>query len=148
MGSLVQSRLPQQSMCLTRHPAESRTGWDQTTTGQGRTGNTRGYSQSPWQVHHHLGSSAFLERNKWVVFDKYRTIPPNTYTTRKQISTYPCKMISCFVNVSAWFITQQGKSERFESCDRPSELQLLDLCDFEMELMTLENNIAPFLCLS
>ena len=43
---------------------------------------------------------------------------------------------------------QQGKSEGFDSCDQPSELQLLDLCDFEMWQMTLENNIAPHLYLS
>ena len=42
---------------------------------------------------------------------------------------------------------QQGKSEGFDSCDRPSELQLLDLCDFEMGRMTLAN-IAPRLRLS
>ena len=48
--------------------------------------------------------------------------------------------------------TQQGKSEGFDSCDRPSNLKLdsnrqfFCPCDREIWWMTLQNNGAPLLC--
>ena len=54
-----------------------------------------------------------------------------------------------------WNLTydlQQGKSEGFDSCDRPSNLKLesnlqfFHPCDREIWLMTLQNNRAPLLC--
>ena len=52
-----------------------------------------------------------------------------------------------------WFDgSKQGKSEGFDSCDRPSNLKLdsnrqfFRLCDHEIWLMTLQNNRAPLLC--
>ena len=50
------------------------------------------------------------------------------------------------------FKTKQGKSEGFDSCDRPSNLKLdsnrqfFRLCDREIGWMTLQNNRAPLLC--
>ena len=47
---------------------------------------------------------------------------------------------------------KQGKSEGFDSCDRPSNLKLdsnrqfFRPCDREIWLMTLQNNRAPLLC--
>ena len=47
---------------------------------------------------------------------------------------------------------KQGKSEGFDSCDRPSNLKLdsnlqfFHPCDREIWLMTLQNNRAPLLC--
>ena len=47
---------------------------------------------------------------------------------------------------------QQGKSEGFDSCDRPSNLKLDSNCQFfcpcdrEIWWMTLKNNRAPLLC--
>ena len=47
---------------------------------------------------------------------------------------------------------KQGKSEGFDSCDRPSNLKLdsnrqfFRPCDHEIWLMTLQNNRAPLLC--
>ena len=47
---------------------------------------------------------------------------------------------------------QQGKSEGFDSCDRPSNLKLdsnrqfFCPCDLEIWWMTLQNNRAPLLC--
>ena len=47
---------------------------------------------------------------------------------------------------------EQGKSEGFDSCDRPSNLKLdsnrqfFSLCDREIWWMTLQNNRAPLLC--
>ena len=51
-----------------------------------------------------------------------------------------------------WEHKEQGKSEGFDSCDRPSNLKLdsnchfFRPCDLEIWWMTLENNMAPFLC--
>ena len=48
--------------------------------------------------------------------------------------------------------TKQGKSEGFDSCDRPSNLKLdsnrqfFCPCDREIWWMTLQNNRAPLLC--
>ena len=48
--------------------------------------------------------------------------------------------------------SQQGKSEGFDSCDRPSNLKLdsnrqfFRPCDREIWWMTLQNNRAPLLC--
>ena len=50
------------------------------------------------------------------------------------------------------FHEQQGKSEGFDSCDRPSNLKLDSNrqfflpCDREIWWMTLQNNRAPLLC--
>ena len=55
------------------------------------------------------------------------------------LMTYPCS-------------NEQGKSEGFDSCDRPSNLKLdsnrqfFCLCDSEIWWMTLQNNRAPLLC--
>ena len=49
-------------------------------------------------------------------------------------------------------LSQQGKSEGFDSCDRPSNLKLDSNCQFfrpcdrEIWWMTLQNNRAPLLC--
>ena len=57
-------------------------------------------------------------------------------------------LIWCFV-VLLW---QQGKSEGFDSCDRPSNLkfdsnrQFFRPCDHQIWWMTLQNNRAPVLC--
>ena len=51
-----------------------------------------------------------------------------------------------------WFPKKQGKSEGFDSCDRPSNLKLdsnrqfFRPCDREIWWMTLQNNRAPLLC--
>ena len=50
------------------------------------------------------------------------------------------------------FANKQGKSEGFDSCDRPSNLKLdsnrqfFRPCDREIWWMTLQNNRAPLLC--
>ena len=51
-----------------------------------------------------------------------------------------------------WIFWKQGKSEGFDSCDRPSNLKLdsnrqfFCPCDREIWWMTLQNNRAPLLC--
>ena len=55
-------------------------------------------------------------------------------------------------NLWIWFLNKQGKSEGFDSCDRPSNLKLdsnrqfFRPCDREIWWMTLQNNRAPLLC--
>ena len=56
-------------------------------------------------------------------------------------------------NKGEWHLRyKQGKSEGFDSCDRPSNLKLdsnhqfFRLCDSEIWWMTLQNNRAPLLC--
>ena len=57
-----------------------------------------------------------------------------------------------FVMIQWWEHSQQGKSEGFDSCNRPSNLKLdsnrqfFRPCDREIWLMTLQNNRAPLLC--
>ena len=66
---------------------------------------------------------------------------------------------TCFYNVwiavhscTSVIMCKQGKSEGFDSCDRPSNLKLdsnrqfFRLCDREIWWMTLQNNRAPLLC--
>ena len=62
-------------------------------------------------------------------------------------------MVSLLMHVcvlTQW--NKQGKSEGFDSCDRPSNLKLdsnlqfFHPCDREIWLMTLQNNRAPLLC--
>ena len=58
--------------------------------------------------------------------------------------------------LTGWFFSsikhKQGKSEGFDSCDRPRNLKLdsnrqfFHLCDLEIWWMTLQNNRAPLLC--
>ena len=55
-------------------------------------------------------------------------------------------------NVNFLFVAKQGKSEGFDSCDRPSNLKLdsnhqfFRPCDPEIWWMTLQNKRAPLLC--
>ena len=57
-----------------------------------------------------------------------------------------------FMMIRWWEHDEQGKSEGFDSCDRPSNLKLdsnrqfFRLCDRESWWMTLQNNRAPLLC--
>ena len=57
-----------------------------------------------------------------------------------------------FMMIRWWEYSQQGKSEGFDSCDRPSNLKLdsnrqfFCPCDREIWWMTLQNNRAPLLC--
>ena len=57
-----------------------------------------------------------------------------------------------FMMIRWWEHGEQGKSEGFDSCDRPSNLkldsnrQLFHPCDREIWWMTLQNNRAPLLC--
>ena len=57
-----------------------------------------------------------------------------------------------FMMIRWWEHSQQGKSEGFDSCDRPSNLKLdsnrqfFRPCDRESWWMTLQNNRAPLLC--
>ena len=62
-----------------------------------------------------------------------------------------------FLAVWPWILTddlEQGKSEGFDSCDRPSNLtqigfkssSFFSLCDLEIWWMTPKNNRAPLLC--
>ena len=54
--------------------------------------------------------------------------------------------------IGTGFVLKQGKSEGFDSCDRPSNLKLdsnrqfFHPCDREIWWMTLQNNRAPLLC--
>ena len=63
--------------------------------------------------------------------------------------------LTIFRAVWPWNLTddlKQGKSEGFDSCDRPSNLKLdsnrqfFRPCDREIWWMTLQNNRAPLLC--
>ena len=60
--------------------------------------------------------------------------------------------LSKILIVSYTFSFKQGKSEGFDSCDRPSNLKLdsnrqfFRPCDREIWWMTLQNNRAPLLC--
>ena len=64
---------------------------------------------------------------------------------------YECEIFiaSCTDNI---YELKQGKSEGFDSCDRPSNLKLdsnrqfFCPCDREIWWMTLQNNRAPLLC--
>ena len=57
-----------------------------------------------------------------------------------------------FIMIRWWEHSKQGKSEGFDSCDRPSNLKLdsnrqfFRPCDREIWWMTLQNNRAPLLC--
>ena len=57
-----------------------------------------------------------------------------------------------FMMIRWWEHGQQGKSEGFDSCDRPSNLKLdsnrqfFPPCDREIWWMILQNNRAPLLC--
>ena len=59
------------------------------------------------------------------------------------LAVWPCNLT---------YDLEQGKSEGFDSCDRPSNLKLdsnrqfFRPCDREIWLMTLQNNRAPLLC--
>ena len=63
--------------------------------------------------------------------------------------------LAIFFTLWPWNLTddlEQGKSEGFDSCDRPSNLKLdsnrqfFCPCDREIWWMTLQNNRAPLLC--
>ena len=73
---------------------------------------------------------------------------PFAWTLRSSLVITP----ENFMMIRWWEHSQQGKSEGFDSCDRPSNLKLdsnrqfFRPCDREIWWMTLQNNRAPLLC--
>ena len=64
-----------------------------------------------------------------------------------------CLYITLGTEQDRQHFVKQGKSEGFESCDRPGNLtqngfnhRFFSLCDLEIWWMTLKNNRAPLLC--
>ena len=91
--------------------------------------------------------SIIIQRNTWydimiIIWYRHRTV--------KTVGHYDGR--SCSDAKQAPSHTKQGKSEGFDSCDRPSNLKLdsnrqfFCPCDREIWWMTLQNNRAPLLC--
>ena len=105
--------------------------------------------------HHHMWIQTGVtvrKRLSWVVTSVTLTFDlwpwPFAWTSLLSLVITP----ENFMMIRWWEHSQQGKSEGFDSCDRPSNLKLdsnrqfFCPCDREIWWMTLQNNKAPLLC--
>ena len=103
--------------------------------------------------HHHLWiQTGVTVRKLWVVTSVTLTFDlwpwPFAWTSLLSLVITP----ENFVMIRWREHGEQGKSEGFDSCDRPSNLKLdskrqfFRPCDHEILWMTLQNNRAPLLC--
>ena len=105
--------------------------------------------------HHHMWIQTGVTVRKqlsWVVTSVTLTFDlwpwPFAWTLRWSLVITP----ENFMMIRWWEHSQQGKSEGFDSCDRPSNLildsnrQFFRLCDREIWWMTLQKYRTPLLC--
>ena len=102
----------------------------------------------PWKTKGHLFYATSSSVHHFIAIDEFKL---ELQSGNAQFGSN--KMI--FRAAWPWNLTddlQQGKSEGFDSCDRPSNLKLdsnrqfFRPCDREIWWMTLQNNRAPLLC--
>ena len=105
--------------------------------------------------HHHMWIQTGVtvrKRLSWVVTSVTLTFDlwpwPFAWTLRWSLVISP----ENFMMIPWWEHSQQGKSEGFDSCDRPSNLKLdsnrqfFRLCDRKIWWMTLQKYMTPLLC--
>ena len=105
-------------------------------------------------THHHIDGLVQERRNSIAnALELRRLSCTNLSTWRNSLTTFTLlpvhgDMSSCLLHTK-----KQGKSEGFDSCDRPSnptqtgfKSSFFSPCDLEIWWMTLKNNRAPHLC--